>query len=103
MKYRSNMKIYPFQETVMDKPMIDSLTERVERLERENRSWRWLGTAVLIGATALIAGGADQTKVIEAERILLREKGGKIRAVLEVKDDGTPHLALFDKAGKTGV
>jgi hypothetical protein len=87
----------------MDKSLIDVLAERVGRLERENRRWKWIGGVALIGVLTLIAGGANQPGIVEAERIVLRDKVGKIRAVLEVKEDGTPRLALFDREANEGV
>ncbi len=52
---------------------------------------------------SVIAGGADHGKVVEAERIVLRDKGGKMRALLEVEDDGSPRLVMIDDKEKAGV
>jgi hypothetical protein len=43
----------------MDKPVIDALAERVERLERENRRLKRAGAVSLIGALLLTVGGAQ--------------------------------------------
>jgi hypothetical protein len=51
----------------VDKPIIDSLSERVERLEseckrlrRHSRLWKALGTLALFGTLVLAAGGAQK-------------------------------------------
>lgn len=88
----------------MDKPMIDALAERVARLERENRRLRW-GGLVAFGCLTLVVifAGADAGKVIEAEKVILRDGKGQMRALFEVKPSGEPGLSLFDDKGKTGI
>jgi hypothetical protein len=94
----------------MDKTQVDALAERIDRLEQEcgelkraNRRLKRLGTLIVAGAVAVLIAGADMAKVIEVERIILREKGGQIRARLEVKSDGAPSLEFFDKKGRSGI
>jgi hypothetical protein len=84
----------------MDKPMIDSLSERVERLERENRGLKRIGALALAGAVAILVAGADAGKLIEAERFVLKDKGGRKRAELSSDSDGSASLSLFDRSGK---
>jgi AMIN domain-containing protein len=90
--------------------MDSTLTDRVERLERENTRLKRLGAVALLGLAALFvagqlqraAGAAGPTR-IEAERFLLRDAVGAIRAALEMGSDGTPRLALLDTAGHERV
>jgi hypothetical protein len=60
------------------------LAQRVERLERENRWWR-RGVAlclVLVVAPLLIAQAPTPLRVVEAQRIVVRDDAGRIRATL---------------------
>ena len=105
----------------------DNLAKRLDCLERENRSLKRAGTFVILGiAAVLIMGQAkprDGAKMAEAERFVLRDESGKVRAKLEVvnetvvfgvhDEDGTvraslamvksgaPSLSLYDKDGNT--
>jgi hypothetical protein len=52
----------------MDKPIIEALAERLERLERENRRWRWAaGVAALAWALLVVIGGLVGPRVILAQ------------------------------------
>ncbi|MEE8492448.1 MAG: tetratricopeptide repeat protein [Nitrospirales bacterium] len=88
----------------MNKPTMDTLVRRLERVERENHTWRWVGSVVLVGMAALVLmGQATPTKVakvVEAEKFVLRDSSGKIRAGLSVGSDGKVGLAFADKDGK---
>jgi hypothetical protein len=88
----------------MDTLNIDALAERVERLERENHRWRW-GAGVLLTCclVAMITGArrADDTKVVEAEQFVVRDKDGKERARLGISSGDCPALFLRGKDGKT--
>jgi hypothetical protein len=93
----------------MEKPPSDVLAERVERLERENRRWRWgAGFALIAGLVVTVWGAqrAKETKVVEAERFLLRDENGTIRTELAMQpNEGptmpkNPRLDLMDEGGK---
>ncbi len=75
---------------------------RLDRLERENRCLKWVGSAVLIGLAILALMGqatpARVQKVVEAERFVLRDTYGKLRATLTV-EGGSAGLKLFDETG----
>src|SRR6266404_390573 len=93
---------------------IDALINRVTRLERQNHQLR-----VLVGAAALLTLGMlvfgqpnsgqafqDGEKVVEANRFVLRDTGGKKRAELslskEFKDaPSRVSLILFDAKEKS--
>jgi hypothetical protein len=87
----------------MDKPKIDALAERVERLERENRRWRWGAGLGLIAGLVVTIGGAqriNEAKVVEAEQFIIRDKDGKERARLGITSDGGPALFIRGKDGQ---
>jgi hypothetical protein len=87
----------------MDASRTDVLTERVERLERENRNFKRIGAVAVVGATLALIGGAQRkatTPTIEAEQFVLLSKAGEMRATLVMTPEDTPTLAFFDKQGK---
>jgi len=81
------------------------MTERLDRLERENQRWRRAGAGVLIVVAAFaLMGQATQGRVpkaMEAERFVLRDTGGRVRAALGMEGYGSVGLWLLDSAGKT--
>lgn len=83
-----------------------TLEQRLERLERENRRLKraWLAALAVIVALVLVGTGPsppEPTKVIEAEKLVLRDTVGTIRAVLGPGElGGLYHLTLFDMNGK---
>ena len=81
------------------------LEQRLARLERGNRWMKRIGALVLVvAAAALLSEMADGKALpdLEVESLALKDKDGKTRAQLAMVD-GTPSLALFDKAGETRV
>lgn len=87
----------------MDARDLEALAERVTGLERTSRRLKRAGLVGLGGvAAALLMGGAlpgDGWRTVEAERFLLRDAGGRIRAVLHTRADGSPLLEFRDVAG----
>ena len=88
----------------------DSLSVRLDRLERESRRWRRvaLGSWVAIAALFLLgqspprpAGSPNPARTVEAERFVLRDARGHAGATLGWEADSTPRLALHDPAGQT--
>jgi hypothetical protein len=94
----------------MDKPMIDGLVERLERLEQENRRWRRAAVALgLAGAIGLLVGAARQgggPKTVEAERFVVKGEDGNVYAELGLYRDergratGATSLVFFGEDGK---
>ena len=88
----------------MSESTMEALTQRVERLERDNRRWRrgaTLGLLLLLSAGLLgqapVVGGA--VKALEAERFNLRDGAGNLRGSLGATSDGTASLVLYNAAG----
>ena len=90
----------------MNEPTWAALTQRLERLERENRQWKrlaslavaLLGTVILVGATV-----SKKSKVpdeLRAKRIVLVDDAARDRAELSVMTDNRPGLVFSDEAGK---
>jgi hypothetical protein len=85
----------------MTEPTLDVLTQRLDRLERENRWWRFGAFGTLAAAALLILvlipqrpAAAPVPSLVEAQRIVIRDPGGKVRAVLgvETPQRGWPQL-----------
>jgi len=99
-------------------PTIQTLLERLEETERRNRSLQRVGAAGLIvgGTAALLAiaallprlhpgehGQRNIEKVVEAERFVVRDATGAVRAELAVEGRGAASLSLFDRDGEHRV
>jgi hypothetical protein len=101
------------EDTAMATPTLDELTEKVEHLAREcaglrrqARIGKLAGLAVLMGAVALVAGGAmqeDGSKTVEAERFVVKSKDGTVKASLGIGRGGGPELRLNGSDGKPRV
>lgn len=90
----------------MSEPARDQMIKRLERLERENKRIKRLGAAAFFSIAALFAMGQskpDVSKVVDAERFVVRDGSGAVRAVLGVNPDGNMGLEVRDRAGKAGV
>ena len=89
----------------MSEPTMETLARRLDRLERENRRLKRAGVVILgvIAAVVLMGQATPRkvAKVIEAEKFVLRDAVGTIRAVLGPGElGGLYHLTLFDMNGK---
>lgn len=76
----------------------DALVRRIERLERENRRLKRAGAAIVLGILAVLLMGQAVPKgpTIEAQRFVLKDKRGKVRAVLGEGADGETGLFVYD-------
>lgn len=73
------------------------LTRRIDRLERENRRLKRAAALVGVGLVALLAmGQAARPRTVEAERFVLKDKQGKVRAVLGEGPDDEVGLIVYD-------
>lgn len=82
----------------------ETLLNRLEKVERENRGFKIAGSLALLGAAgALFLGlAAPPAKTLEAELFIVRDAQGKARMLLSVGDEG-PALTLLDNNGKLRV
>jgi hypothetical protein len=87
----------------MTTPSLDTLTQRLDRLERENRRLTLIGTLALSCLVTLVLTGQAAPRavprLVEAEQFILRDTGGKVRATLGTVN-GTTGLALLDRNQK---
>jgi len=77
---------------------------RLDRLEKENRCLKRIGALVVVGIAAVVLMGQAKPskvpKVIEAEKLILRDEAGRIRATLDGSESTRERFALFDVNGK---
>jgi len=82
-------------------PEIEALKQQLERLERSHHRLKSLCLVVLVaGASLLLMGQARPPRVIEGEKLILRDSHGNVRAVLESTANGS-RLLLFDSKERT--
>lgn len=90
----------------MEKATLEHVLERLELLEREKRQLLII-VLVLFGTTiASVAFGTNllrPTRVAEAEKFILKDNQGRIRAQLGTDPDGSPKLSLLDDRGHDQV
>lgn len=80
----------------------ETITCRLDRLERENRRLRLVGSAALAMLCLIFFVGAKWSKIageVRARTFTLVDKDGKDRAVMAMGADGMPTLALYDQDG----
>jgi hypothetical protein len=76
------------------------ITDRLGRLEMENRRLKRLGLAALaVMGAALVMGQSSSRRTVEANEFILRDASGSIRATLKM-NKGEPWLTLFGSNGK---
>ncbi|MGE5175206.1 MAG: hypothetical protein ACM3JJ_02425 [Hyphomicrobiales bacterium] len=76
------------------------MTERLERLERQNRTMRVAGSIAVLGAAAaLLLGVAAPNKTVEANMVLIKDATGTTRMILGMADDG-PAITMLDERGR---
>jgi len=84
--------------------MLADLTQRLDRLERENRRLKISGAILLLALAAVGVMGQvlpkAVPKVVEAERFVLRDAKGRVLAIWGTEASGTPGLHLYDLNGK---
>lgn len=68
---------------------LGALSNRLERLERDNRRLKRLGTAILLlASTLLLMGQGRPNRTVEAERFIVRDRQGRVRVEI-----GTPRFS----------
>ena len=83
----------------MTQTVVDVLGGRIDRLERQNRRFRRAATAIALGVAAVFLMGQTVPKspAVETQKLVLKDKRGKIRAVLGAFSDDEPFgLLVFD-------
>lgn len=83
-----------------------TIVQRLEKIEKQNRTMKCAGLAVLIGVGSIVLMGqaSPQSRTIDAEAFVLRDAGGKMRASLRMDTIlNAPQLKLYDPTGKSRV
>jgi hypothetical protein len=86
------------------------LSDRLARLERENRILRrWIVVAAIGAVTSIVLGlgqvatATNTQDVLEARRFVLRDIVNRERAVLAVDAKGLARLTFFPEDGSVGT
>jgi hypothetical protein len=81
--------------------IMTELSNRVEKLEQENRRLKRIGlaAAVVMGLAALLGQARPQPKEIKAQSFVVVDEQDRTRATLGLDDDGVG-LTLRDAAGR---
>jgi len=89
----------------MTEATINTLMQRLHRVEQDNRRWRWVAVSAMalavIGPVVLMAQATRSkvANVVEAESFVVRDSTGNIGAILGPVDEDRMGLALYDRAG----
>ena len=90
----------------MNEPTWAALTQRLERLEQENRQWKRLAslTIALLGVVIRVGATVSKKGKVPAElrtkRLVLVDDAARDRAEFSVTTENRPALVLSDEAGK---
>lgn len=89
----------------MEEQARDTLIQRLDQLERDNRRLRLAGALTIAGMItwALMGQAVGSSPIVEAQRVILRDSAGKVRASFGLGGDGSPLLGLNDGDGATRV
>ncbi len=84
---------------------LKGLTVRLQKLEKQNRRLKGVGGLVLALTCSLflIGQAAPKSQTLEAERFIVKDKAGIVRATLGTNTDGSLILALFYENSKEAV
>jgi hypothetical protein len=87
--------------TTPEVPESQTVEQRLDQLERENRRLKLAGIVVVVlgGAALLWALSQLVGRTVEARRFILRDSGGEKRAEITVSSEGMAGLWLYDKSG----
>lgn len=85
-----------------ENPELQSLRERLERLEKQNRWFKRAAAAALLAAAAMIVMGQTRpTRTVTASKFVLLDSQDRTRAVLQTDLNGTGSaLTFMDATGR---
>lgn len=77
-------------------PTVQALTERVAKLEAQNRRFRKAVTVALVAASAVaVMGQVPTSRTLEAKEFVLKDTSGTVRARLSVDTANGPTLTFY--------
>ena len=83
---------------------LQSLVQRLERVERQNRNLKRLGyVAVVVLGAILFLAQVPGHRTVEAQSFILKDASGQVRAELSTDAQNTPALILRDDKGNARV
>jgi hypothetical protein len=84
----------------MTEPILDTLMQRLDRLERSSRRLKAMAVVVLLGAAAIVLMGQIPPhrfpRALEAEEFVLRDSRGQARATLGMTQNPAATLLRID-------
>ena len=88
----------------LNEPDIQTIIERLGKLERQNRRLKYAGivTIIAFGALVIISQTTYKRRVIRAEEFQLVDSSGKLMGRMHV-DSNDPQLELFNQHGVSVV
>ncbi|MFQ5684928.1 MAG: hypothetical protein ACE5HC_16870 [Candidatus Binatia bacterium] len=92
----------------MNEAALEGLTQRLDRMERENRRWKLLGVSAIAAFATVVLMGQSPTamvaKVLEAEKFVVRDTNGNNVAELgSIHGSSFLHLTDKDKSGSVSL
>jgi len=79
---------------------LEQLTNRIAKLEAQNRRLKKAGIAVFVVVAAVISTGQAKTdRVVDANQFILRDASGTARASLKMENNDSPTLRFYDPKG----
>jgi len=86
-------------------PEFIAVLARLDKLERQNRRLKRAGAVALIAVAAIVLMGqaAPKSRIVEAEKFVLRDAKQRVRARLETDENSSPALHLYDKESNRRV
>jgi len=86
-----------------ENPELQSIKERLEKLERQNRWFKRTGlAALLLAAAVVVMGQAHPSRTVTANKFVLLDSQGRTRAVLQA-DSIRATLTFMDGAGRKRI
>jgi hypothetical protein len=91
----------------MKMPTIEAVSTRLDGLERENKRLRWIAGGLLAGLFVVGASGIlgrDRGgRTLEAQKLVIRDKEGRVRGSFGVDHMGMPGLKILDRRGNEQI
>lgn len=89
----------------MNEPTAHTLTQRLDRVERELRWWRrGAASAMAVTVAVVLMGQAlPQNPTVEAQKFVVKDATGMVRAELVGEANGPTSLHFYDQDGKRPV
>jgi hypothetical protein len=82
-----------------------TLEERIQKLERENRRLKQIGTLLsVVIAVVLLMGQSGKNRSLDADSLVIRDNSGRVRMELgTLESDSSPTIKLFGGSDNKGA